>query len=734
MTETQPDRTVAAAPAAPADGSTGRSGAGPFRVGLLGAGYIAEHHAKALRALGNTRLAAVCDRSLVRARACAETFGIPGVYASLEAMLGNEKLDAVHVLLPPEAHCQATMAILKAGVAAFLEKPMCISPAECDQLIACAQDHGVRLGVGHNFLYAPVYEQLRRDMSTGVFGPVDHVTITWHKELGQVSAGPFDLWMLREPANVMLEVGPHPIGHLLDLVGKPDAMQVTASNAVDLPSGKAFFRRWQIHAYQGKTAVDVNLSFARGYAEHQIHVRGTLCSATADFERDTYVVHRHLPYELDFDRYAMLHGEARALGAQARQTIGNYLLSKVRKSAKGNPYGYSITRAAEAFYASFGRSLDRRLSPELGREIVATCEQIGRMAAPPARPAEARRAATSDGAAKVQPSVLLLGATGFIGQELVRQMVGKGRAIRILVRGAGKVSGDLIHPLVEVVEGDCASASDLDRSLRGIECVVHLARAHVKTWQEYQEHEIGMTRLVAESALRAGVRRFLYTGTIDSYYAGAGAGTIDEQTPLDPQIHRRNLYARAKAESEQILLDMHRNQGLPLVIFRPGIVIGRGSSPFHWGIGMWQHGAVCQVWGDGRNKLPLVLVEDVASALCAGMEVPNLEGEAFNLVGDPCLSADEYLDELERVAKLRLQRLHTPISRFYGVAMLKWMAKVLVRHPEHILPSYRDWESRTQKARFDCAKAKWVLGWRPASERTDLVERGIAVPSREWLA
>jgi hypothetical protein len=92
------------------------------------------------------------------------------------------------------------------------------------------------------------------------------------------------------------------------------------------------------------------------------------------------------------------------------------------------------------------------------------------------------------------------------------------------------------------------------------------------------------------------------------------------------------------------------------------------------------------------------------------------------------------LDELERVAKLRLQRLHTPISHFYGVSMLKWMAKVLVRHPEHILPSYRDWESRTQKARFDCAKAKWVLGWRPASERTDLVERGIAVPSREWLA
>ena len=59
---------------------------------------------------------------------------------------------------------------------------------------------------------------------------------------------------------------------------------------------------------------------------------------------------------------------------------------------------------------------------------------------------------------------------------------------------------------------------------------------------------------------------------------------------------------------------------------------------------------------------------------------------------------------------------------------------VLVRHPEHIMPSYRDWESRTQKARFDCAKAKRVLGWQPVADRAALVERGTAVPAREWLA
>ena len=734
MDDTQKQQTLASEQTDGAPARRGQRIDAPYRVGLLGAGYIAEYHGKALRALPGVRLVAVCDRSQARANACASAFAIPGVYDSLEAMLAGEQLDAVHVLLPAEAHFAAASAIVKAGVSVLLEKPMATSAADCEALTASASERGVRVGVGHNFLFAPVYERLRNDMRAGVFGPIDHIAITWHKELGQVTAGPFDLWMLREPANVMLEIGPHPVGHLLDLVGKPDELRVVASNPVELPSRNTFYRRWQIQAYKDKTAVDVNLSFVRGHTEHQIHVRGALCGASVDFERNTYVVHRHLPCDIDFDRHAMLRAEAQSLRAQAWRTLGSYVTSKVSKSAAGNPYGHSIARAAEAFYASFGGSLDTRLSPELGRDIVATCEKIGELAELPGKRARTRATPVARKKGAEIPAVLVLGAAGFIGRELVRQMVAKGQAVRILVRGAGKLPADLVSPLVEVVEGDCASAANLDRALLGVHAVVHLARANVKTWADYQQHEIAMTRTVAERALAAGVDRFVYAGTIDSYYAGAGAGTITEATPLDPKIERRNLYARAKAVSEEILLGMHRAQKLPLVIFRPGIVIGRGSSPFHWGVGMWQHGTVCQVWGDGRNKLPLVLVGDVASGILAGIERPGIEGESFNLVGDPLLCADEYLDEIERAAGLKLQRFHTRIQRFYAEAMLKWVVKVAVRHPEHELPSYRDWESRTQKATFDCSKAKQVLGWQPAADRVRLIEQGIAVPVREWLA
>ena len=192
------------------------------RVALLGAGYIADWHAKALASIGDIELVAVCDRMISRAESFAKKFDVPGVYGSLEAMLAAERLDSVHVLLPPDLHFQAAETILAAGVSAFIEKPMCLSPEHAARLTRLAAESGLRIGVGHNFLFSECYERLRSDLRKGILGSIDHLTITWHRELPQVTSGPFDLWMLREPGNVMLEIGPHCVAQMLDLVGVPE--------------------------------------------------------------------------------------------------------------------------------------------------------------------------------------------------------------------------------------------------------------------------------------------------------------------------------------------------------------------------------------------------------------------------------------------------------------------------------------------------------------------------------
>ncbi|MDB5322974.1 MAG: hypothetical protein JWN40_4605 [Phycisphaerales bacterium] len=698
---------------------------GPWRVGLLGAGYIAEWHAKAIRAAAGLSLVAICDRVKTRADALAAAQHIPHVFESLADMLASNTIDAVHVLLPPEHHYQAASEILAAGVHAFLEKPMCLEAGECEALVGLALQKNLRLGVSHNFLFAESYQKLRADVRRGVLGRLDHVTINWHRELPQITAGPFDSWLLRDPRNVMLEIGPHVAAHLLDLVGEPDELDVRTSNPVRLANGQDFFRRWQIRAYCGQTAIDVNLSFIPGFDGQTIDVRGTLGGATSDIGRNVYVPRRHTTYGEDLDRYAMLQHESWAILRQARGNLARYILAKLKLSKRGSAYGSGIRGAIEAFYASIDGAEDARISGEFGTSVIGLCERIAAASGLALAP---RVAAAPVASPSIQPKILVLGATGFIGKELVRQLTAAGHATRVLVRGKGRLPASLQTPLVEIVEGDAGRQTDLDAALSGITHVYHLARPVVKTWADYQSQDIAVTRLIAERCLTAGVKRLIYTGTIDSYYAGARAGTITEATPLDSKIERRNLYARAKAHGEALLMAMHRERKLPLVIARPGIVIGRGGSPYHWGVGMWHHGAICRLWGDGTNPLPLVLVEDVATALVRLLDAPNVEGESFNLVADPCLTAREYITELERAAKVKLDVRPTTISKFYLADVIKWLIKVLIRHPERRRPSYRDWESRTQGATFDCSKAKRVLNWRPVTNREELVRRGIIEP------
>jgi len=527
-----------------------------------------------------------------------------------------------------------------------------------------------------------------------------------------------------------------------------------------LPAGVPFYRRWQVNGLKGRTAVELRFSFVPGFSEYTIHVRGSLAAATVDFERNTYTLDEHRASDPDFETHSMVTARAASLNRQSRETLAAYIKGKLKLEKRGNPYGASIARAMDAFYGA--APVDDRVDGRFGARVIGVCARMAELARFDENPSRAKAqsdsnafsarlkscpdakhseveasyadSTTASSANNLPARILVLGGTGFIGKELLRQLIGAGHRVRALVRSTAGIPPELrASGLLECVVGDLGSSDDLKRAMEGADTVFHLARATVKSWADYQEFEIEATRRVGYCALAACVKRLIYTGTIDSYYAGKSARTITEATPLDAKIARRNLYARAKAASEEILLRMQREQGLPLVIVRPGIVIGRGGSPFHWGVGMWWNDAVCQVWGEGNNKLGLVLVEDVAAGLIAAMETPGIEGQSFNLVGPPLLTATEYLDALDAAGGIRIQRHRTSIAEFYLRDMMKWAVKVAVRHPERRLPSYRDWESRTGRAVFDCSAAKKVLEWKPERDRAELVRRGIQEPFWEWM-
>src|SRR5208283_2027164 len=152
-----------------------KKAAQPLRVGFLGTGYIADWHAKALSTIPGVSLVAVCDKDLSRAQAFGHRYGVARSYESLDAMLGDGELalEAVHVLLPADLHARAASTLIESGMHVLIEKPLAITAQECSELIEQAAARDVMIGVNHNFLYAPIYENLRDDLKSGKIGQPD---------------------------------------------------------------------------------------------------------------------------------------------------------------------------------------------------------------------------------------------------------------------------------------------------------------------------------------------------------------------------------------------------------------------------------------------------------------------------------------------------------------------------------------------------------------------------------
>ena len=105
------------------------------------------------------------------------------------------------------------------------------------------------------------------------------------------------------------------------------------------------------------------------------------------------------------------------------------------------------------------------------------------------------------------------------------------------------------------------------------------------------------------------------------------------------------------------------------------------------------------------------------------MDVPGIEGKTFLLTDEPLLTAREYVDEVAAASATRIDAPPTPIWRFFALDVAKEAVKHLIRHPNRRVPSYRDWDCRAHRARYDSSETRDVLGWKPAGTREAMVER-----------
>jgi len=314
--------------------------------------------------------------------------------------------------------------------------------------------------------------------------------------------------------------------------------------------------------------------------------------------------------------------------------------------------------------------------------------------------------------------VLVIGGSGFIGRVLVAQLLGRGCDVHVLSRQKRRGDGVTWH------QGDVTDRQSIVAASHGADVVYDLSMAFGETWNDYLKSFVQGAENVAHVVLDRGIRRLVYTSTIAGLHL-ARFGTITEEEGADRRPELRSWYARAKIMAEESLNRLHHDRGLPVVIFRPGIVVGVGNKLSHPGIGVWVSPTCCSVVGGGRTPLPMVLVEDVAQALVLAKDAPGVDGRTFNLAGDVRPSAAEYVQIAAERSKRNFRLAPQSMYSIQAFRTAVWLGKKLLGRADNVWQSWHELKNAPQRTWLDCSAAKSQLGWKPVADRDEFIRRAV---------
>ena len=155
-----------------------------IRVGIIGCGKIAQvRHLPEYAANPNAEIVAFYDKNMERAQEMAAQYG-GKVYNSFYELVDDPNVDAVSICVENRSHAEICTAALYAGKHVLVEKPMAVTLAECESMVAAAERNGRHLMVGHNMRFDPVHRKAKQMLDSGIIGDV----ITFRTILG--NSGP----------------------------------------------------------------------------------------------------------------------------------------------------------------------------------------------------------------------------------------------------------------------------------------------------------------------------------------------------------------------------------------------------------------------------------------------------------------------------------------------------------------------------------------------------------------
>lgn len=315
--------------------------------------------------------------------------------------------------------------------------------------------------------------------------------------------------------------------------------------------------------------------------------------------------------------------------------------------------------------------------------------------------------------------MLVTGASGFIGQRVVRSLTSDGFQVRALIRRESDVRR-LERAGATPVMGDVRDLASVVAAMSGVGAVVHAAADTTGTMEGGRETTIGGTRNVLEAMQSGGVSKLVYISSCSVYgYAGQPPGAvIDETAPLEPRPELRGPYSWAKTVADEEVGRIADDRALTVFRLRPGLVYGPGGDPANPMVGLTLGGRWFLIIDQPGHVLPLVHVDDLAAAIVLAVGHTSLPGGTFNVVGPERVEKRVFVEQVVRPAHPDRHFIRVPYALFYSVvAVVELVCRVLRVHPP--LTRYR-LASSQRRVVISADLIMDRLGWRPVHRFSEL--------------
>lgn len=561
------------------------------------------------------------DRDLGRANALGQAFGVASVCVDA-GELDAKDVDAALVATPPGRHADVGALLLERGVSVLCEKPLARSAADGATMVAAAARSGAVLAAAHSRRFHANLVSLKVLADLGALGTLRRVIVrdghpfAWPTRTGYMFRGD-------TACGVLLENGIHVLDTLLWLLGEDaDVLRYSDDARGGVESHAAATLRF------GETLADVMVS-------RLVELPNTL----------------RLEGDLGWAEMPLYDGSPLRLHLPEGK-VGSVLgpLDVSSDAPQDNPF--VMARQLEDFAMAVAGRGTPRATGEDGLRAVALAERC--YAQRPVPTVSARPASAEGTVAGLR--VLITGATGFIGGALVDRLVEGGADVRALVREPGRAAA-LSRTTAEMAIGDVTRPETLGPACAGREVVVHCAAAlggHPTTMNHVN---VEGTRLVMEAAAVAGVRRVVHVSTL-AVHGSRFPGGLEPDGPLAPDTD----YGRSKLAAERAARDIAARAGVELVIVRPTIVYGPGSSWWTMDPIERLRGGTLVMAGAGDGAANVVYVDDLVWALIRATLADDVDGHAYLVSGEERVRWSDFYGAYARMVGVPLRSWPMPFA------------------------------------------------------------------------